>query len=125
MISGMFYKAVVQQVLLFGAETWTVTPAMMKALEGFHHRAARRIAGMQPYRLVNGDWVTPDKTEALEATGLWPIAEYVRRRHATVAKWVAERPIMELCRAALPMSGRNIHRARWWHQNMEVNELDG
>ena len=27
-ISGDFFKAVVQQVLLFGAETWVVTPNM-------------------------------------------------------------------------------------------------
>ena len=31
-ISGNFFKAVVQQVLLFGAETWVVTPKMERAL---------------------------------------------------------------------------------------------
>ena len=32
-ISGNFFKAVVQQVLLFGAETWVVTPKMERANE--------------------------------------------------------------------------------------------
>jgi len=39
-IFGMFYKAVVQTVLLFGCESWTMTDAMRTALKGFHHRAA-------------------------------------------------------------------------------------
>ena len=34
---GMFYQAVVQSVLLYGCETWTINDQMMKALEGFHH----------------------------------------------------------------------------------------
>jgi len=41
-IFGMFYKAVVQTVLLFGCESWAMTGAMWTALKGFHHRAARR-----------------------------------------------------------------------------------
>ena len=38
-ISGTFFKAVVQQVLLFGAETWVVTPKIERALSGFLHGA--------------------------------------------------------------------------------------
>ena len=34
LVSGFFFKAVVQAVLLFGAETWVVTPLMGKALGG-------------------------------------------------------------------------------------------
>ena len=37
-ISGVFFKSVVQQVLLFGAETRVVTPQMEKALIGFPTR---------------------------------------------------------------------------------------
>ena len=31
---GMFYKAVVQSVLLYGVETWTLTDKMIKVLQG-------------------------------------------------------------------------------------------
>jgi hypothetical protein len=48
-VSGMFYKAVVQSILLFGSETWVMTNPMLKALESFHRRVARWIAGKQPY----------------------------------------------------------------------------
>ena len=45
---GEFFKAVVQQVLLFGAETWVVTPIIERALNSFMHGDARRITGRQP-----------------------------------------------------------------------------
>ena len=32
-VSGMFFKAVVQAVLLFGSEKWVMTPHMGQALE--------------------------------------------------------------------------------------------
>ena len=56
-ISGMFYKAVVQTVLLFGCEAWTITDAMWSVLCGFHHRAARRMANMMAYKIEGGKWV--------------------------------------------------------------------
>ena len=34
-VSGLFFKAVIQSVLLFGAETWVVTSHMGKSLGGF------------------------------------------------------------------------------------------
>ena len=49
-ISGNFFKAVVQQVLLFGAEMWVVTPKMERALSLLLHGAARRITGRQARR---------------------------------------------------------------------------
>ena len=45
-----FLKAVTQVVLLFGAETWVLTPRMEQALDSFHHRLARRLTGRQPRR---------------------------------------------------------------------------
>jgi hypothetical protein len=39
-VSGVFYKATVQAVLLFGSETWKLSPSSLKSLEGFHLRAA-------------------------------------------------------------------------------------
>ena len=39
-VLGSFYKAVAQAVLLFGAETWVLTPRMERALGSFQHRFA-------------------------------------------------------------------------------------
>ena len=53
-ISGNFFKAVVQQVLLFGSETWMVTSKMEQALSAFLHGAARKLTGRQPRRGRDG-----------------------------------------------------------------------
>ena len=34
------YKVVVHTVFLYGRNSWVVTDAMLKVLEGFHHRVA-------------------------------------------------------------------------------------
>ena len=44
----MFYIAVTQQVLLFGAESWVLTGKMEAALDAFQGRVARRLTGRLP-----------------------------------------------------------------------------
>ena len=39
-VSGHFFKALTQAVLLFGVETWVLTPSMDRALSSFQHRFA-------------------------------------------------------------------------------------
>ena len=46
-VSRMFYTLVAQAVLLFGVETWVLTPRMEKDLDIFQSRVARRITGRQ------------------------------------------------------------------------------
>ena len=52
-VCGIFYKATVQSVLLFGSETWCLAPAALKSFEGFHVKAARCMTGMLP-KLTSG-----------------------------------------------------------------------
>ena len=52
----MFYKAVVQTVLLYVSEIWVVTEAMLKVIEGFNHLAAIRIVGMTAQRTNDRYW---------------------------------------------------------------------
>ena len=58
-VSGNFFKAVAQQVLLFGAETWVVSPRMERALNSFIHGSARRNTGRQPRRGWDSKWFYP------------------------------------------------------------------
>ena len=56
-VSGIFYKAVAQSLLLFGAETWVLIPSMERALDSFQNRVARRITEKQPRRRrTDGSW---------------------------------------------------------------------
>ena len=54
--SSNIYNAVVQVTILFGLETWVVTPRLWSNLGGFHHRVARHIAVIQPKQYMVGRW---------------------------------------------------------------------
>ena len=109
------YKAVVQAMLMYGSKIWVVTGAMMMVLEGFHHRIARRIAGMT---VSKGDVVELECSlvdTTLEITGIWPIREYLRRRQETIAEYVSGRPIYILFTGLEMMDGYSRF-LRWWDQ---------
>ena len=53
-ISSLFFKVVVQAVLLFGLETWVMNPCMERALGSFQHRVAQRTNESQPRRRREG-----------------------------------------------------------------------
>ncbi len=42
--SAKFYKAMVQSLLLYCSETWVISKSVMARLEGFHIRAAYKMA---------------------------------------------------------------------------------
>ena len=56
---GMFFKAAVQAIFLFGSETWVLTPRMGQALGSFQHRVSKRIMGSQPKQQEDGNWEYP------------------------------------------------------------------
>ena len=53
-VSAMFYRAVVQSVLLFGVETWVLSEAMSRQLEGVHVDLLRRITRQGEMRQKDG-----------------------------------------------------------------------
>ena len=55
-MSGKLYVTVVQAQLLFGLDTWVVTPRMARNLGGFHDRVVQRITGKLPDQCVDGSW---------------------------------------------------------------------
>ena len=69
-VSGFFFKAMIQAVLLFGAETWVVTPCMGKALGGFQTQVERRLTGQIPWRTPDGTWKYTLAAAAREAAVL-------------------------------------------------------
>ena len=73
----MFYKAIVQTVLLYGSESWVVTPRMLEVLKGFHHRVARKLTGKMARRQADGSWDYPPIADALEAAGLFPMEDRI------------------------------------------------
>jgi hypothetical protein len=92
------YKAVVQAVLLFGSETWKLSPVSLKSLEGFHIRAARRMAGMQPTWDPDGMWTYPSSKDVLKAVELKTINHYIGVCRETIARFIVDRLLFAPCR---------------------------
>ena len=122
-VCGMFYVAVVQAVLLYGSETWTLGAATLRLLEGFQLRAAYRMAREnRPLRGQDGKWTYPQTADVLAEVGLRPVAEYIRRRRDTIAAWVVDRPLFRECREGTRQRGTTHHHLWWWELPMTLDE---
>jgi hypothetical protein len=99
-VSAKFYKAVVQTVLLYGSETWNLTKTALAQLEGFHIKAAYRMAAKhKPRKGPNHIWVYPATEDVLKECGMHPISHYIGVRRETIICYVVDRPIHNLCTA--------------------------
>ena len=111
-VSGKFYKAVAQAILLFGAETWALTHRMEKDLDRFQSRVARRLTGRQPRRKSYGSSEYPPLAEALREAGMEGIRQSITRRQNTVARYILTRPMLDLCERTTRQPGAQV--SRWW-----------
>ena len=68
-VSGFFFKAMIQVVMLFVAETWVFTPYMGKAMVGFQTHVARRMMLQLPQWKMDGAWKYTSAETAREAAG--------------------------------------------------------
>jgi hypothetical protein len=114
-VCGVFYKATVMAVLLFGSETWSLAPSSLKRLEGFHLRAAWRMAGKGPRMNPDGSWTYPDTDAVMKEVGLRSIAHYAEVRRQHIFNYIVNRPIFDLCREGVRKRGSS-HRQFWWDQ---------
>jgi hypothetical protein len=110
--------------LLYGSETWNLTKSAMARLEGFHVRAAYKMARKhRPKRGANGVWVYPKTADVLGECGLLSIAEYIQVRRQTIATYVATRPIFAACVGGERRRG-SMPRQWWWEQPMCLDAID-
>ena len=115
-VSRMFYIAVTQKVLLFGAESWVLTGKMEAALDTFQGRVARRLTGRLPRRGRDRKWQYIPLAGAIKNAGIVRVRTSVLRRQNTVVQFVATRPILALCEGTEQlMSTRKIGRASCRH----------
>ena len=87
-MSGFFYLAVVQAVLLFGAETWFIILRIGRILGRFHHRVTRRLAGMKYQIRIGGIWVYPLLGDALPVAGLEVTKTYISICQNAVTQYI-------------------------------------
>ena len=118
-VAGMFFRVVVESVLLYGSETWVLPPTATRCLDGFQVEAARRFCGMMPAKL--GDtWRYPKSADVLAAARLRPLEESIRRRRRTVLAAIEGRHVLAECRRAERRRGSPT-RQFWWEQEFALN----
>ncbi len=123
-VAAKFYKAVVQAVLLYSSETWVLLTTALASLEGFHIRAAYRMAVRHKPRRGSGHgWIYPKSKDVLEECGMSTLEEYITVRWQTIAVYVAARPILTECRQGERKRGAVPHRC-WWEQQMDLDVND-
>jgi hypothetical protein len=112
-VMASIYRAVVQAVLLYGAESWVLTKAMEQTLQTFHHRCARYITGQHIHQNLDGTWTCPPSAQVLEQAGLSPIQDYIAKLRKTVERYVLSWPIYQRCMNSRGLA-RNANRSVWW-----------
>ena len=75
-----FYLAIVQAVLLYGANSWALNIADALKLERFHWQATCYMSGCHIQKEGGGSWSYPDNKELLKKCGLHPISVYIACR---------------------------------------------
>ena len=115
-MSCNFFKAVVQQVMQFGAETWVVSPIMERALSAFIHGATRRLMGRQPRKGRDGKWHYPSLEGAMKEAGLTDVRTSINRSQNTVAQYIATRTLLGLSEGEKQREGERVTQ-RWWDQS--------
>ena len=113
-VSAMFYWAVVQAVLLFGVETWVLSEAMSRKLEGINMGFLRQIMGQRAVRRKERNWRKAAAEKVLEKAGTHSLGAYNDRRQTTVTEWVELRPILEVCDRETSYKGGGRCREPGW-----------
>ena len=122
-----FYLTIVQAVLLYGADSWTITKPNMKKLESFHKRATRYMTGKH-IRKINDLWEYPNHEELLKICKLFPVDIYIQRRRGTLKNYFDK--YREELLAEAESTSRHYHsssKVLWWNQpwiqKTELNNL--
>ena len=97
-----------QEVLLFGFDTWVMSPRIGRRMGEFNHLVIHRLMVWQPIFLVYGIWVYPPLEVAMEEADLEELEMHVTHRHNTVTHFTATIPIVDLCLAAERSPGARV-----------------
>ena len=92
----MFYRVVVQAVLLLSSESWVMSEEMEKTVQGAHTSFLYQITGNWVRRNTGRTWVTPSSRGVGEVAVINSEATYIGRRQGTMAQWVALRPTFKV-----------------------------
>ena len=119
-ISSKFYRAVIQAVILFVAETWVLLDPMEQRIEGVCVGFLRQVTKLKGKRLNDGLWRKVSANKVLQEVGKQPLQICLDRRHAIVTEWVALQPIFDVCVRDMGYEGGGKLQVAWLrHESAE------
>ena len=119
----MFYWSLVQEVLIFEAETWCFWEAMFRKLERVHVVFLKQIMGQREVRQRDVTWRCVEAEKVLKKAITKSLGEYIDKRQAPVAEWVALQPILEICNNKTFYERGGKHQDLWWRQSAARKQL--
>ena len=84
-------------------------------------KAAWRMTGRLP-KVMGGTWRYLKTSEVLAAAGSHMIAHYIQVRSHSIEKWIADRPIYEMCKSVERSHGATP-RTFWLEQPMDLDKV--
>ena len=119
-----FYLTIVQAVLLYGADTWTVSLRDLQKLQSFHNRAARYMTGQHIRKVTDEIWNCPSSKEVMKKCQLFPIEIYLQQRRGTLRRYF-DTFREELIQQAMKCKqhSKGVNRILWWNQEYIKKEL--
>ena len=93
-----------------------LTAPMMQKLEGAHVSFLRKVTRIQAERRRDGYWRQVKADEFLLGVGTQTLRKHVDRQQATVAEWVATRPIFDVCARETGYEGGERLQVSWWRR---------
>ena len=97
LVSAMFYRAVIHEVLLFGSDYWALSDVTIRVVEGIHVEFLKNSTGKRSLHQGDGTWETTVLEEVLQETGIQSASNYICPWQVMVAQWMELRPIVEVC----------------------------
>ena len=80
-VEALFYSAAIHAVLIFGSDSWEMSDATMKAVEGENLGFLCQTTGKRTRRQAYGECETPAVEEVLQAAGTQSAAKYIGHRN--------------------------------------------
>ena len=111
-----FYRVVVQAVILFGSETWVLTAALIKNLEGVHVGFLQEVTDKMALRIWDNKWKKEGEYSVIQEAGTRHLRKYINKSQEKVAELVDLRPIFEVCVKDMGYEEGGRFLERWWRQ---------
>ena len=114
-IMSVFYKVIIQSVLLYGSESWVISNIMRKRLNSFHNRCTRYITGRH-ITMKNDIWEYPDTKKTLDLADLLKLEDYIEKRKNTIFGFAENLQLYKECELSSKIN-RGENNLVWWPEN--------